>query len=174
MIYPDLITLRAIYSNYTKIQLEDNNEIVLLLPYYETIDMIRLVLSGANANYDNVNRSLGRFSGINVNKYEREGSLIIMDSLKANVDSYGEEQGDEYNKNNINKNMSLMAFLNVLVRHATKRQKEGIAIVLDMGLFYHIIYDHQIQRLEKFEATIPNINLKVFCLYHQRDFERRF
>jgi hypothetical protein len=71
MIYPDLITLRAIYSNYTKIQLEDNNEIVLLLPYYETIDMIRLVLSGANANYDNVNRSLGRFSGINVNKYEK-------------------------------------------------------------------------------------------------------
>jgi hypothetical protein len=178
MVYPNLITLRAIYSNYTKIQLEDNNEIVLILPYYETIDMVRLALSGTNANDENVNRNLGRFSGINVNKYEREGSLIIRDSLKANVDSDRGEQGDEYNENETNKNMSLMAFLNVLVRHATKRQKDGITILLDMGLFYHSVYDHQIQRLEKFEATIPkkygHINLKVFCLYHQRDFERRF
>jgi hypothetical protein len=178
MVYPDLITLRAIYSNYTKIQLEDNNEIVLILPYYETIDMVRLALSGTNANDENVNRNLGRFSGINVNKYEREGSLIIRDSLKANVDSYRGEQGDEYNENDTNKNMSLMAFLKVLIRHVTRRQKDGITILLDMGLFYHSVYDHQIQRLEKFEATIPkkygNINLKVFCLYHQRDFERRF
>lgn len=49
--------------------------------------------------------------------------------------------------------------------------------VSTMGFFYHTLYDYQIQRLEKFEATIPNkynnMNLKVFCLYHQRDFERR-
>jgi hypothetical protein len=180
MVYPDLITLRAIYSNYAKIQLEDNNEIVLILPYYETTDMVRLVLSGASTNDDNVNRNVGRFSGINVEKYEREGSLIIRDSLKANVDPYGEQQGDEYNENtnDKSKNMSLMTFLSVLVRHIAKRQKDGITILLDMGLFYHGLSDHQIQRLEKFEATIPkkyeNMNLKVFCLYHQRDFERRF
>jgi hypothetical protein len=33
------------------------------------------------------------------------------------------------------------------------------------------------QRIEKFEATIPgkyeSNNIKVFCLYHQKDFKRR-
>jgi hypothetical protein len=178
VVYPNLSSLRAIYSNYTKMQLEDNNEIVLVLPYYETPDMVRFVLSGKISNGDNINRNLGRFSGINVAKYEREGFLIIRDSLKANVDSFGEQQGDEYNKDDTTKNMSLMAFLSILIKHARRRQKDGITIMLDMGLFHHSIYDHQIQRLEKFETTIPkkyeNINLKIFCLYHQRDFEKRF
>ena len=180
MVYPDLTSLRAIYSRYTKIQLEDNNEIVIMLPYYETTDMVRLVLSGADANDDNVNRNLGRFSGINVEKFEREGFLIIRDSLKANVDSNQEQQGNEYDAyaSGTEKNMNLAAFLNVLNRLATRRHKNGITMLLDMGLFQHGVYDHRMQRIEKFEASIPkeygNINLKVFCLYHQRDFERRF
>jgi len=179
MVYPDLPSFRAIYSTYTKIQLENNNEIVLILPYYETPHMVRLVLSGMNSS-NNVNSNVGLFSGINVEKYESEGSLIIRDSLKANVDSHQEQWGDEYQKhsNDTTKNMNLMTFLSILFRHATRRQKHGVTLLLDMGLFYHSLYDHQIQRLEKFEATIPkkyeNMNLKVFCLYHQHDFERRF
>ncbi|HKG41621.1 MAG TPA: hypothetical protein VKA98_05740 [Nitrososphaeraceae archaeon] len=46
VVYPDMNTLRRIYSYYTKMQLEDNNEIVLILPYYETAEMVRSVLSG--------------------------------------------------------------------------------------------------------------------------------
>ena len=41
-----MLTIRAIYSLYSRILLEDSNEIVLILPYYETTDMVRLVLSG--------------------------------------------------------------------------------------------------------------------------------
>ena len=180
MVYPDLPSLRAIYSRYTEIQLEDDNEIVLILPYCETPDMVRLVLSGSNANGDNVNRNLGRFSGINVKKYEKEGSLIIRDSLKANVDSYQEQPENEYDSytNGMRKNMNLTAFLDVLIKHAMRRQKNGITMLLDMGLFQHGVYDHRMQRIEEFESSIPkkfgNINLKVFCLYHQLDFERRF
>ena len=40
-IYNDLITFRQIYSYYAKILLEENNELVLLLPYYETTDSVR-------------------------------------------------------------------------------------------------------------------------------------
>jgi hypothetical protein len=181
IVYPDTPTLRAIYPRYTEILLENNNEIVLILPYYETTDMVRLVLSGEQSNSGNVNPNLGRFSGIDVKKYEKEGSLIIRDSLKANVDSY-EEQQEEHNGRHANddtrKSMGLMDFLDILVKHAPRRRKDGITVLLDMGLFYHSVYDHQIRRLEKFEATMPKKyegkNLKVFCLYHQRDFERRF
>ena len=48
VIYPNMITLRRIYSYHAKMQLEDNNEIVLILPYYETTEMVRSVLSGEN------------------------------------------------------------------------------------------------------------------------------
>ncbi|HEX7207516.1 MAG TPA: hypothetical protein VF233_04995 [Nitrososphaeraceae archaeon] len=44
VVYPDMNTLRRIYSYYTKMQLEDNNEIVLIVPYYETTEMVRSVL----------------------------------------------------------------------------------------------------------------------------------
>jgi hypothetical protein len=180
MVYPDLQSLRAIYSSYTKILLENNNEIVLLLPYYETTDMVRLALSGANSNSGNVNPNLGQFSGIDVEKYEKEGSLIIRDSIKANVDSYEEQQeeGNERHANDPRKNMELITFLGVVNKQVRRRRKDGITVLLDMGLFHHSLFNHQIRRLEKFEATIPKKyageNLKVFCLYHQRDFERRF
>jgi len=38
---PDIQTLRKTYSRYVKSQLEDNNEIVLILPYYETANNVR-------------------------------------------------------------------------------------------------------------------------------------
>jgi hypothetical protein len=56
-------------------QLEDNNEIVLIIPYYETTEMVRSVLSGENKN----NQS----NIIDVRKYEKQGSLMIIDSVKA-------------------------------------------------------------------------------------------
>jgi hypothetical protein len=37
LVYPNIETLRETYSTYAKSQLEDNNEIVLILPYYETV-----------------------------------------------------------------------------------------------------------------------------------------
>jgi MEDS: MEthanogen/methylotroph, DcmR Sensory domain len=65
IIYPDLVTLRELYSNYIRKQIEENNEIVLINPFYETTDSVRQVLSG-----------------IDVSKHEKEKSLIIADSLR--------------------------------------------------------------------------------------------
>jgi hypothetical protein len=51
MIYPGLMTIRRAYVQYAKKLLEDNNAIVLILPYYETTEMVRLVLCrGINTN----------------------------------------------------------------------------------------------------------------------------
>jgi hypothetical protein len=49
-VYPDLETLRETYSRYAKSQLEDNNEIVLILPYYETANNVRKTLSEVFVN----------------------------------------------------------------------------------------------------------------------------
>ncbi|MGN6628889.1 MAG: hypothetical protein ACTHKJ_03330 [Candidatus Nitrosocosmicus sp.] len=68
IIYQDLATLRKFYSNYTKKQIEDNNESILINPFYETTDDVRQVLS------NNVN--------LNVFKYEKEETLSIKDALE--------------------------------------------------------------------------------------------
>jgi hypothetical protein len=86
MVYPDLLTLRAIYSQYTKILLEEKNEIVLILPYYETTDMVRLVLSGANIYYNNSNNPFG-YSGIDVSNM-RKKALSYNNGLPKRIFSF--------------------------------------------------------------------------------------
>src|SRR3712207_7809451 len=69
IVYYDMMTLRQIYTGYIKSQLEYNNELVLILPYYETTETVRSVLSENHiSNGGNI---------IDVRKYEKEGSLII-------------------------------------------------------------------------------------------------
>jgi hypothetical protein len=57
LIYPNLSALRKVYSQYAKKRLEEANEILLIIPYYETTDSVRAVL---------------RNVGVNVSKYEKK------------------------------------------------------------------------------------------------------
>ena len=178
LVYPDITTLRAIYSRFTKIQLEDKNEIVLILPYYETTDMVRLVLSGSNVYGDDITNNPVGYSGIDVGKCEKEGSLVIVDSLKGYFGSDQQQENNSNSNNNTsNKNMDFMTFLNVLLRHAERRRKDGVTVLADMGSFY--LNNHNgTQELIRYEMSLPEKyygkNLKGYCLYHQKDFERRF
>jgi hypothetical protein len=180
-VYPDLNTLREILLRYTKVQLKDENQIVLILPYYESTDMIRQILS-AEDKHKNV--------GIDVRKYEKEGSLIIVDSLKGYF--YFSEQQDDNNNNSNNNNsnnnnsnnnnsnnIDLMSFVKVLLRRAGRRHMNGVTILADMGSFYHHQYQNNTQRIINYETSLPikyddGMKLKGFCLYHQKDFEKRF
>ncbi|MFL6348895.1 MAG: hypothetical protein ACJ72X_11440, partial [Nitrososphaeraceae archaeon] len=75
LIYPDKNALRDIYSSYCKSSLEYNNsnsasdEMVLLIPFYETVQGVK--------------RTLEKTGGIDVEKYEKDGALTIVDSFKA-------------------------------------------------------------------------------------------
>ena len=73
--------------------------------------------------------------------------------------------------------MDFMTFLNVLLRHAERRRKDGVTVLADMGSFY--LNNHNgTQELMRYEMSLPEKyygkNLKGYCLYHQKDFERRF
>ncbi len=151
VVYPDINTLRRIYSYYAKMQLEDNNEIVLIIPYYETTEMVRSVLSEENKdNQSNI---------IDVRKYEKEGSLMIIDSVKAYFRS----------------DIDLMSFLARLAKQAQSSSKKGISVIADLASFY---YNDQSDKLIEYEMSLPtkyddNMKLKGFCFYHQEDFDRR-
>jgi hypothetical protein len=152
IVYHNMMTLRQIYSGYINAQLEDNNEIVLILPYYETTEMVRSVLSGENDN------SKGG-SIIDVRKYEKEGSLIIIDSVKAYFGS----------------DTDLMSFVKKLSKQAQNSGKNGISVIADLASFY---FHNGIDKLIEYEMSLPTkyddeMKLKGFCLYHQEDFDKR-
>jgi hypothetical protein len=151
VIYPDMITLRRIYSYYAKMQLEDNNEIVLILPYYETTEMVRNVLSGDDKN--------NQGSTIDVRKYEKERLLVIIDSVKAYFRS----------------DTDLMSFIGSLSKQAQNSGKSGVSVIADLASFY---FHNGIDKLIEYEMSLPtkyddNMKLKGYCLYHQEDFDRR-
>ena len=142
IVYPDITTLREIYSNYIKYQIEDKKEIVLVLSYYETVDNLRNFLSPT----EEISSDLER--------YEREGSLIIIDSVKGFFDF----DHPSYVKN--------------LLKQAESLGKSGISVIADAGAFYHY---SKIEELVKHELSMPSkfdVNLKRFCVFHKQDFDR--
>ena len=81
--YPDLFTLRELYSNYIQKQIEENNEMILINPFYETTDSVRQILSK---------------KGVDVFKYEKEKVLVIIDSLKVYLINSNNNQTYFYKK----------------------------------------------------------------------------
>jgi hypothetical protein len=133
-------------------QLEYSNGIVLILPYYETTEMVRSVLSGENNKNNQSNI-------IDVRKYEEEGSLIIIDSVKAYFGS----------------DTDLMLFLLRLAKQVQRSGKNGISVISDLASFYSY---HGIDKLIEHEMSLPtkyddDMKLKGFCFYHEKDFDRR-
>jgi KaiC/GvpD/RAD55 family RecA-like ATPase len=106
IIYEDLYTLREIYARFSKKALEQNSEIMLIVTAYETPDTVRNMLS----EYE-----------INVQKYESNGSLVTIDSVKG------------YQRTNFYGELRLIQLLTI---RAQKDSKSGIFSITDMGSFY--------------------------------------
>ena len=144
LLYPDLLTLRELYSFYARSALGES-EIFLILPYLETVDNVKRILSEDSANID-------------VRKYEKEQSLLIMDSLKG---YFGLQEG-------------LIPFL-VQTASFAKKSGKSLSVLSDMGSFFY--YDKKDDLLQ-YEMALPSkyekMNMKGFCAYHQRDFDKRF
>jgi hypothetical protein len=175
LVYPNMEMLRETYSRYVKSQLEDNNEIVLILPYYETANRVRKTLSGGyisvleenNGNDADANDTNNSNSIIDVGKHEKEGSLIIMDSVKGYFGS----------DNNYN-NTDLTEFVKQLVKKAESTGKNGVSVFADLGSFYHYHHSKIADKLVEYELSLPSkfdgMKLKAFCIYHKEDIDKRF
>jgi KaiC/GvpD/RAD55 family RecA-like ATPase len=73
LIYPDLKTLNEVISKHYKEALENRNELALFVTYYQSIAEVRKVL--------------GR-DGLDVAKYEQEGSLVLYDSFNNGANQH--------------------------------------------------------------------------------------
>ena len=137
IIYSDLPALREIYSEYIKRQIEEKKEIVLILPHYETTEMVRYVLS--------------ELAKIDVKEYEKQDSLLIIDSARAYFGS----------------SIDIVSFVKSLVNYADQIGKNGVSVLADMGSFFH--YD-KLDYLIEYETSLPprsDIKAKGLCLYNR-------
>src|SRR5215212_8578084 len=96
---------------------------------------------------------------IDVRKYEKQGSLVIIDSVNAYFHS----------------DIDLISFLAGLAKQAQSSGKNGISVIAALASFS---YFNRIDKLIKYEMSLPtkyddNMKLKGFCFYHQEDFDRR-
>jgi hypothetical protein len=143
IIYPNLDTLRELYSNYVHKQIEDNNEIILVNPFYETTDSVRQVLS---EQYDH---------GMDdISKFEKEESLLIADALE-------EYLGDEP-----------LIYVKKSLANYAKVGKNGVSVLADLGAYPH---KSMYNNLVDYELSLPtkyDVQMKGFCLYHQKDFDK--
>jgi len=140
IIYDDLEKLRTFYSNYTKIQVEKNNEVVLLNPFYETVDSVRQILYGETL--------------MDVQMYEREKSLLIIDAHEM---YFG---GPEYYD----------SFKEKTLTHIKVIGKKGLSIIHDTGPFHHKskikeLIDYELSLPSEFDLP-----LRRFCLFNHHDF----
>lgn len=144
LIYSDLYSFRDIYSRYCKTALE-NNEIVLLLTYYETIDNVRQILKEI---------------GVDTEKYEKEKALMIVQDITRTY--FG--SADDF-----------LFFLEILDKQQERRGKNGISVFADMGIFFHHQQNDKKNIVVEFERSLGSkfgIKLKRFCSYHKKDFDR--
>jgi hypothetical protein len=143
IIYPNLDTLRELYSNYVHKQIKDNNEIILVNPFYETTDSVRQVLS------EKFNDGIS-----NISKYEKEESLMIADALE-------EYLGDQP-----------LIYLKKSLASYAEMGKNGVSVLADLGAYSHRSKHDDLVNYELSLPTKYDVQMKGFCLYHQKDFDK--
>jgi DcmR-like sensory protein len=146
ILYPDLVSLRNLYSNFVRAQLEkDTKAIILIFPYYETSEKVREVLG---------------LKGINVKEREKRGDLIIVDVLKAVTDS------DQ-------KTLNMERLTNFINQVYDVNKDKEIIVVIDMSVFHQL--NVQSLKLLESESYLRKIfetrKWKGLCLYNERDLE---
>lgn len=145
IVYSNLSDLREIYTSFAKYAL-DNNEVVIILYHYDNPSNIAYFLKDR---------------GVDITRYEKEHSLLILDSLEPRFFQYKEDVFD---------------FVKRISEKAKQRGKNGISIISDMGSFFYKGDSQQNKDiLFAFENAIPkqfDENIKRLCLYHKDNLNR--
>lgn len=139
LIYPYLSVLREIYSRYFKSRLKNDKESILFLSTYQNIHSVRDTLRDVD---------------VDVTKFEQNGSLVILDSVRSYF-------GSEFDT---------LSTIKILSKRAENQGKEGCCVIADMGLFYD---ETELLKLEtSVSLKFESVRCKGFCSYHQEFFDR--
>jgi hypothetical protein len=148
ILYPNIETIRKVYAEYIHLLIEeDNNVAILFLPYYDTTDNVRQELLT---------------KGLDVRKYERNNSLILIDFAKVVDNPYL----------GLPAAFGLKEFINKIQAY---NKGKNLVVIADMSLYNH---SKNIDELLKYERLSDdgycNQSWRQLCLYHKLDFHLMF
>ena len=148
VLYSNIETMRKVYANYVKRQMEEQSEsIILFLSYYDTTENVRYFLGQ---------------KGIQVKEYEQNGSIIILDIVQA-IDYPFFEVPDVERLRELTKKL------------VNQFEDKTVCVIADMSVFHHINKTSHLLKYEKNLQKDPKVEKwKELCLYHKRDFESMF
>jgi hypothetical protein len=161
LVYPNIDTIREIYTNYIDTNSYELGELFVILPFYETIESVK---NNLRHNYESTQ---------NYDYMKHEGSLIIQDANTI----FGKdiESNTDYVSQVYDESPNIVDLLKRVSSHSTKINKNMISLWIDTGVFYN--FENGIDSLMNYERAFPrivaNYPIKQFCLYHQKDFESR-
>lgn len=126
----------------------ENNEAVLILSHYKTREVIRKYL---------------REFQLDLDRYEKKERCLLI------IESAGDYFGSA---------RDFLFYLGIMNENATRRNKRGISILVDMGSRYRYrpINNYNqggIDLLLEYEESLPakiDLKVKILCLYHIKDF----
>jgi len=142
IVYRNLKVLRNMYPLLIRQHLEVKNDTVLFLPFYDSTEQARDVLSK---------------NKVDVKRCEnKEESLIIMDAGRAYFGS----------------STDIVSFVASLTKLVKETGKSGLSVFEDMGPFfyYNKLSDLLIYEASLSLSCKPWVKAKAFCLYNKQDY----
>ena len=126
---------------------EENDVAILFLPYYDTTDKVRQELMT---------------KGLDVRKYERNHSLILIDFAKVDENPYL----------GLPAAFGLKEFINKIQVY---NKDKNLVVIADMSLYNHSKNIDDLLKYEKLsDDGYCNDNWRQLCLYHKLDFHLMF
>ena len=114
-----------------------------------------LVIISHYESIESVRENL-KTTGLDIEQYEKSGFLFLLESGKAYLVDYD----------------GTYKLARSLVARAKKEGKNGVTVLADMGTFFD---NSKIEELVKYESSLPiwyDGNLRGYCFYIKRDFDR--
>jgi hypothetical protein len=139
ILYQDVVTLNNVYLEYGKNALETLNEMILILPFYQSV-------SNLFHSFENID--------VDVEKYKLQGLLVIVIAKKGYF-------------NLTNELVDITIMIKMLLQRSNKLCKSGLTVFSDMSLFFHHnrldeLLKHE-TRLFMSSSWITNSKMKIFC-----------
>lgn len=143
ILYNNIDALKNWCLQFCKIALLESNEIVLFL--------------SDNAS---IKESLIDLTNNDRGKMRNEGSLVIVDSKKGFYSM-------------LDRFVGIIIMVKMLLRRSETRGKNGVTVVSDTGLFFHLNRIDDLVRHENMvSSTVTNMRIKIICAYNALDFVR--
>lgn len=144
IVYPCLGQFEELYREGCKNSILEKDEIFVVITHYQHVSAVRKKMNVA---------------GIDTEKYENEGKLLIVDSEIAYQTTT--RQSSPYNIHDL---------VAASIKEINTNHGKGVTLLTDLGTF---ILNNRIPDLVSYEASLPrmlDLKVKAFCCYHKDDF----